>query len=429
MLSRLCVAAALLLVLAGCVAPAATDLRPASVVVAGGSSSWSGSGLKPDASTSGDFHGLPCLPYACDVTYALACGVECLPTCGATNCERRMVEVPAGATGDLVVAAQSIDHDSGLRVDIADASGKLLVRGEPGEYAGVARLEHAAPGTYQAQVMVEWGEGKFEASAHLVPSMAPSEGAKHDLLADLVTLPPGEIRIEDPGSDVDQRAVDLLGAKACSSYEFVEAQAKKCLRFSNAVANVGEGRLQVRLAQRDLATGAAGAASFEQLVDQSDGSTRVQQVGAATFHPTHQHYHYAGLAHYDLYRLEADGTRGPKAAEGKKSGFCFLDSGLLNVSQPARLPWFYAHANCFQAAYSAIYGTAAQDEVMGISPGWYDYYNWYLDDQFIDISNVPDGSYQLVSCANSERTLVEANPDNNCASVNIALHGNKVTTL
>lgn len=43
--------------------------------------------------------------------------------------------------------------------------------------------------------------------------------------------------------------------------------------------------------------------------------------------------------------------------------------------------------------------------VNGISVGWADIYNWYLADQYIEISGVPDGVYVIETTANPIRTV------------------------
>jgi hypothetical protein len=62
----------------------------------------------------------------------------------------------------------------------------------------------------------------------------------------------------------------------------------------------------------------------------------------------------------------------------------------------------------------------------GISVGWADVYNWFLADQYIEISGVPDGVYILETVANPARTVHETTFDDNAARVTIRLHGDTV---
>ena len=57
----------------------------------------------------------------------------------------------------------------------------------------------------------------------------------------------------------------------------------------------------------------------------------------------------------------------------------------------------------------------------GISPGFGDDYAPGLENQFVDVTNVPAGRYMLVHRVNPERTLEEAGHENNAASVLIQL--------
>jgi hypothetical protein len=64
--------------------------------------------------------------------------------------------------------------------------------------------------------------------------------------------------------------------------------------------------------------------------------------------------------------------------------------------------------------------------VNGISVGWADVYNWFLADQYIEISGVPDGVYVLETVANPARTVHETTFDDNSARVTIRLRGDSV---
>jgi hypothetical protein len=66
--------------------------------------------------------------------------------------------------------------------------------------------------------------------------------------------------------------------------------------------------------------------------------------------------------------------------------------------------------------------------VNGISVGWADVYNWYLADQYIEVSGVPDGYYVLETLADPEDTIVELDDDDNASSVLIEICGNDVRT-
>ncbi len=95
----------------------------------------------------------------------------------------------------------------------------------------------------------------------------------------------------------------------------------------------------------------------------------------------HNHYHYEGYAEYLLY----DGLGNPMPQIGFKNGFCVLD-----LSCPAGITAQYGCGN------------------MGITAGCADYYSSSLDCQWVDITDVPAGSYYL-----AVRTNWDHSPDAN----------------
>jgi hypothetical protein len=57
----------------------------------------------------------------------------------------------------------------------------------------------------------------------------------------------------------------------------------------------------------------------------------------------------------------------------------------------------------------------------GISVGRGDDYRYDVDFQWLDISGVPSGIYDVVSTVNSDRTLAEKSYDNNSSSISISV--------
>ncbi len=97
--------------------------------------------------------------------------------------------------------------------------------------------------------------------------------------------------------------------------------------------------------------------------------------------PCHNHYHYEGYAEYLLF----DANGAPMPEIGFKNGFCVLD-----LFCPSGFTAKYTCGN------------------MGITAGCRDTYSSALTCQWIDITNVPAGSYYLVV-----RTNWDQSPDNN----------------
>lgn len=101
----------------------------------------------------------------------------------------------------------------------------------------------------------------------------------------------------------------------------------------------------------------------------------------------HGHYHLKGLATYRLLALS-----GRQVARTYKQGFCLRDD---QPKGPYRGP----------AKYTCNF--------QGISAGWQDVYDASLDCQWVDISGVPPGAYNLEITVNPDRRFAESNYNNN----------------
>jgi hypothetical protein len=126
-------------------------------------------------------------------------------------------------------------------------------------------------------------------------------------------------------------------------------------------------------------------------------------MGAPADHPDrfeysacHDHHHFDGYAAYELRR--ADGT---VAARGHKQAFCLMDS----------TPYPDGPED----------GVQYVCENQGIQRGWQDIYGSYLDCQWVDVTDVPPGSYSLRVEVNTDHTLNERDYSNNVTSVAVTV--------
>lgn len=210
----------------------------------------------------------------------------------------------------------------------------------------------------------------------------------------------------------------------CDGVERAEQGAVKCMRFGNGVGNPGHGPVQIRLTVEQAVQALAPLdGRFSQEIRQADGSVEEHPVGPAAFHPTHGHWHYDGLAVFDLYEVDAGtGLRGSLAASHGKSGFCFLDWDEMveNITKPADQE--RAEADCL------IPGVAGS-WTNGISRGWYDFYYHGLTDQYVDIDGLDDGVYELVASADPLGTLDELDETDNQSSLLLRISGDDVEVL
>jgi hypothetical protein len=86
---------------------------------------------------------------------------------------------------------------------------------------------------------------------------------------------------------------------------------------------------------------------------------------------------------------------------------------------------FFPYA-CFQPEEIGPEGAFVEQ---GFDVGWADVYGWNLADQFIDITGLPDGVYELLQMANPEASVLETTAADNCASTILRIRGDVVTTI
>lgn len=100
----------------------------------------------------------------------------------------------------------------------------------------------------------------------------------------------------------------------------------------------------------------------------------------------HRHHHFGDYTAYEL--LNDTGV----VTTGRKQAFCLLDAEQI---EPGRTSRGYNCAN------------------QGLSRGWADTYSRYLPCQWIDVTDVPSGTYTLRITVNPVHALEESNYDNN----------------
>lgn len=186
---------------------------------------------------------------------------------------------------------------------------------------------------------------------------------------------------------------------------------RQLLGFRSAVQNVGDGPLIIVGSRPARSTRDMQAS---QLVPLAGGGLR--RAAASGFlryvpSPDHSHWHYLPFERYEL-RSEATGAR---TVRDRKSGFCLGDRYRVEPrpSNAAAAPVYVSRCGLNRPALLGMHE--------GISVGWADDYDAYLDGQHIDVTDVPAGRYLLVHTVNPTGRIVERSRTNNEASVRIAL--------
>ena len=164
-------------------------------------------------------------------------------------------------------------------------------------------------------------------------------------------------------------------------------QQHEFLRFSNAIANTGDGPWQMRPIfplGSDLATQDA----IQQILDANGNVVREVLVSRFEFHPEHNHWHIGDVA---LFSVHATSPSGPiLPGTSVKSTFCLIDWIKLddNSKTPERT-YFFCNGN-----------------LQGVSVGWTDQYHQSTEGQEIDVTGAEPGLYYLVSKADYQGTFL-----------------------
>lgn len=217
-----------------------------------------------------------------------------------------------------------------------------------------------------------------------MPTEPPPDSPEDDgrlLLPDLVTLEPTHLRV------VRDRAAGRV-----------------ILRFSNTVANIGEGPIDLR----GRATDEAQRYLVSQLMRHTTYQYQVEPVDEhIVFHPHHNHWHLEGFARYELWSMTSDGYLQEVLNLQGKVSYCLLDGHRMEGSS--------------RATY-----TTCNPRRQGISVGWSDTYTWDLSGQWVELSGLEDGYYALRSVANPRAVLRETSLDNNDALLALQLDGFRI---
>jgi hypothetical protein len=233
----------------------------------------------------------------------------------------------------------------------------------------------------------------------------PSGGLSTLVASPVVVAPaaaPAQVQAAAPGQPLLPDMVPLAdrekGYVYGWSYDVARMPGHVLLRLTTAVGNRGDGPM-------DLHGGAVNPDGTQQVYQQiqlQGGGSTSRLAGSFSYHPQHEHIHFDGFAAYRLRQVGPDNSVGAVAAEGDKISFCLLDVDHFAPQLP-NSPILGTHITC------------GQDQ--GISVGWADVYEQDLDDQWIDVTGVPDGHYWLEVVADPENRLVESDETNNSIRV------------
>lgn len=179
------------------------------------------------------------------------------------------------------------------------------------------------------------------------------------------------------------------------------------LKFATMIWNTGRGPLETRGAENPE-TGQLEVYQF--IYPPGKGEARQgRRIGTFDYNHRHGHLHLQTFARYQLWSLGPKGNPKEAVATNDKVGFCLMDIDPVDLERP-------------NAASAPVYSGCRAD-VQGISVGYGDEYVAQLFEQDLDINDLPDGNYALVTVTNPEVEIDEENYRNNTSVVMISLQG------
>ena len=198
--------------------------------------------------------------------------------------------------------------------------------------------------------------------------------------------------------------------------------ALRCLRWNQGEHNLGDGPFELHSYPDH------GPAMWQR-VYAADSSVTQRQVGETAFNSAHGHLHYLGFNVVSLHEIAPDGGVGPLIVEAPDKGMCLVDVEVASLHSDRNSPLSYGFPGTCDAATHAdsLDPTYPHSRffAMGISVGAADVYPWYIADQYIDITLVPDGRYLLRVEVDAGRKLSEKTHDNNVAVACVELRGDR----
>jgi hypothetical protein len=364
-------------------------------------------------------------------------GVSTPALCGAVSeCDEFELEVnlgkrELGSRGLVQVGIRWHPEDFDLDLFVYGPDGELAAKSD-GVFASTGEqvnLPGAVNGAYRVVVVPRMTSDlgtTYEGIAQI--DRAPARRPARRLLPDLRAIAPRDIHFAiggylfNPATAVPSSFAEIVAGiqetTSCYPEEVIERGASRCMRFSQIIANVGEGPFELRYRMEGLLTDQ----QLRQRIYRSDGSFADRVADTYEFHAAHAHFHYKNFARSKIWKADARGRRiGTEPVRvGKKNGFCMIDVEPIWFGRIGDGPRSYYFPRCNAPTEHDASGTYMTN---GISPGWADVYNWFLGDQYIDVEGVPDGCYVLQTIADTENTIVESNEHNNSISRRFVLEG------
>ncbi|MGH2596541.1 MAG: lysyl oxidase family protein [Actinomycetota bacterium] len=199
----------------------------------------------------------------------------------------------------------------------------------------------------------------------------------------------------------------------------------RLLRFSNTIANVGEGPIELQPRKEDCngdGNPANDRTAIQRIYIDADGDGVYRRsvdraadprvAGCFEFSVAHGHWHFHDFADYQLVDL----TSGLVVASNDKVGFCLSDT-------------LHPYPGVPGSPRHRYYRGCRRNSAQGQSVGFADIYDWYVYGQWIDVTGTPNGDYCLVTTADPANQLLESDETDNAYRQQIRLTASGVVPV
>ncbi len=329
-----------------------------------------------------------------------------------------------GPDGSLAASGDQLD---------SDAQSVVVPHAANGTYKIVTAAKYFSKGD-TAAVAASGDPKSFDGVAH-VHRGSLRRGRAVPLLPTVSVVPPHEFHLDGvppvPSLPIGWRFPSPVTAPtSCYADETAQEGARRCLRFDNELANVGDGELTLRF--RWDGTSTLDNCQMQQVVHWSDGHVSYRAAGPCVFHAAHGHFHYQNMGRFYLYAVSGSGRRVSRPLRAsRKVGFCAIDVDYFGFGRADSAARAHSFPTC--NVPSQVQGVNSTQrgvwEYMGIGRGWGDVYTWDLPSQYLEIGGVPDGVYDVVSVANPDHGIAVKTHAGEQSATRIRIRGDQVWVL
>jgi hypothetical protein len=366
-----------------------------------------------------------------------------LPAGCAVNCNK--LSLPVRTTRPFLVSIKNHNGsmDDGLNLFVDDPSGKQVGSADGiGANGQAVTIQPPVKGTYTVEVTETYAYDattKYRGEARIMSGRSWRHvRCTHSACAMLPRLrarPPSDLHVSGlpPAASTPLGfpfPVALPTKVSCYEDETASTGATRCLRFTSEVDNVGPGQLHLRLPwltrknNQPQSGFVGGECRAQQIIDLTNGTTRRRAAGPCEFHAEHGHFHYKAFVGYGLFAVTKSGQTGRLIGRSQKESFCLADDNYAGFAKRSpNGPRAYAGqpgCNLPQTDVTNWPKTGAWVG-MGLNPGWGDVYTWDTPDQYIDVTHIPAGTYDIVIETNPSALMKVAGPARTCSRTRITL--------